>query len=161
MRSRNHAYVHMHGFGGADFRNFALLQNSQQFHLGFLRKFTHFIQKKSAAVRLFHFSGLAGERAGKGAARIAEKFCFNQVFRNRSAINGDKWLVSAAAVVVDRARQQLLARTGLAKNKNSGIVRRYAGRLIEHAKKALGAANDAFKSIALIERRTKIADLLD
>ena len=57
-------------------------------------------------------------RAGKAAFFVTEKFAFHQVFRNGTAVDGNKRFVGAVGQLVNRARRLLFTRTGLAGNIN-------------------------------------------
>src|SRR5690348_3972890 len=69
-------------------------------------------------MRLFKPADPARISARKRAAFVAEKFAFQEVFRNGRAIDGDEGRLGPAAVLVDGARDQLFARAGLASNKD-------------------------------------------
>ena len=63
-----------------------------------------------------------------GAGRRAEELDLQQGVRNGGDVNGDQRLVGAAGGAVDRMRQQLLARAGLAEQQHRRVQRRRAAR---------------------------------
>ena len=64
--------------------------------------------------------------AGKRAARVSEQFRFDQINRQRAAINGDVSARRAAASFVNGARHHLFAGTRFAGYQNGHIRRRDA-----------------------------------
>src|SRR5204862_1397774 len=62
----------------------------------------------------------------EGCHLVAESLAVEQMLRNRDAVHLDKWLVRPFAVLIDRARDQLLARPGLATDEHSDRHGRYA-----------------------------------
>ena len=53
------------------------------------------------------------DRAGKGAANVAEQFAFQQAFRERRAIDANEGFIFPGAVLVDGVCNQFLARAAL------------------------------------------------
>jgi hypothetical protein len=49
--------------------------------------------------------------AGEGASHMAEQLAFQQIRRNRAAIDGNEWPLVPCAEVMNRPRNQLFART--------------------------------------------------
>ncbi len=72
----------------------------------------------------FETTGAVFDGSGESTARVAEKFAFKQIFRNRSAIDADERFVFAPAALVDFARDQFLAGAAFAQNQH----RRFGGR---------------------------------
>jgi hypothetical protein len=62
------------------------------------------------------------ERAGEGAALVAEERGFDERFGERGAVDGDERFVGAVGQLVDRARDEFLAGAG-----RSGVWSYFAG----------------------------------
>ena len=73
------------------------------------RDVADFVEKQGAALRLLDFARGGLDRAGEGAAFVAEQFGFEQGFGNRGAVDRDEFATCPRAVVVDRAGEQFLA----------------------------------------------------
>ncbi len=80
-------------------------------------------------------------RTGEGAALVAEQLGFQQLIRDRAAVDGMKRQVRTKRAVMDRARQKLLARPRLAKNQRGHIKARDLLRL--HTQRLDGRAGRA------------------
>ncbi len=115
----------------AERAHFALLQDAQQFYLQRYRHITDFIKKQRAAFSRLKQPFTAADRAGKRAARMAEQLRFQQLFRQRAAVNGDKRVFGARAGVMDGLRQNLFAGTALAVNQHADIRLRHHMRLLQ------------------------------
>ena len=63
------------------------------------------------------------DRVREGAPDVAEELGFEQLLGNRAAVHGDEHALRAAAVVVDRARDQLLAGAALARDQHRAVGR--------------------------------------
>ena len=73
--------------------------------------------------------GLRADRAGEGAALVAEELALDQVLGDRRAVDLDERLVAARRVLVQRARDELLAGAALAGDEHGG---RRVGDALEH-----------------------------
>jgi hypothetical protein len=83
----------------------ARLQETQQLDLKADVHLADFIEKQRAAIGRAHGAGVVVDGAGKGPLAVAEQFRFQQVFRDRAAIDRDErpllrwlqaWIASAA-----------------------------------------------------------------
>ena len=115
------ADIHLDGAVAADAFEFALLQHAQQLGLDAGRNFADFIQQNGAAVGQFKAAFAFVQRAGEGAAFMAEKFAFNQVFRDGGAVDLDERRAGAGAVAIKRAGDQFLAGAAFALDQNGGL----------------------------------------
>ena len=97
------------GVRAADGRVFALLQHAEQPRLRLHRHVADLVEEERAAFRLLEAPGGARLRAGEGAALMAEQLRFDQVARDRRHVDGDERPVAPLAVVMQRARDELLA----------------------------------------------------
>ena len=67
------------------------LKDTQQPHLYFVRHITNFIQKDCATVCQLKFTGATFFFCpGKSAGIVAEQLTFNQIFRNRTTVDGNE-----------------------------------------------------------------------
>ena len=89
------ADVDRHRLAAADAVDDALLDRAQQFRLQPHVHFGDFVEQQRAAVRLLELADAAGERAGEGALLVAEQLGFQQVFRDRRAIDRDERFLGA------------------------------------------------------------------
>ena len=72
---------------------------------------------------LLELADSPGHGAGEGALLVAEQLGFEQGVGNRRAVDRDEGLLGAAAVTVDKSRQQLLAGARLAGNQHARVGR--------------------------------------
>ena len=98
----------------ADRRIFALLQDAQKPRLRLHRHVADFVEEQRAAFGLFEAAdgALIGPR--EGALLMAEQFALDEIARDRRHIDRDERPLLALAVIVQRARDKLLAGAGLA-----------------------------------------------
>ena len=118
---RDDAHVGLDRRAAADGGVFALLQHPQQPGLRLHRHVADFVEKQRSAFGLLEPAGGAGIGAGEGAAFMAEQFGFDQIARDGRHVDGNERPVAPLAVVVQRARHQLLAGAGLAGNHHGEI----------------------------------------
>ncbi len=85
------------------------LQHAQQLDLHLHRHLGDLVEEDRAVAGLLEIAGVALERAGEAALLVAEQLRFDQVGRDRAAVDGDEGLVSTRAHVVHGARDQFLA----------------------------------------------------
>jgi hypothetical protein len=159
MRSCNHPNIDVSYFSRTDLRDFSLLKDAEQFHLRIERKFADLIEKESTFVSGFDFSRTCGIRACKRAALEAKQLCLDKVFRYSSTINRDKRFQLTATVVMNRASEQLFACACFTMNEHGRVMLGNARGLIKNTQEALGAADNPFESIPLVESCPQMADL--
>ena len=146
---------------GAHLFDFALLNQAQQLHLQFHGQFADFVEEQRAAIGGLHLAALGRKGSGERALGVAEEFRFHQVLGNGAAVDGDKRLVFAAAVLVDGARQQFLAGAGLAADEHRGIALRHAGSHFQHVQQHFRSPDDALESVLLVQADAQAAHFLD
>src|SRR5437868_6656784 len=98
----------------ADRLDFAGLEDAEQFYLRIERQFAHFIEKERAAIGILKLADMAIERAGEGTLFMTEQFGFDEVDRNRPAIDRDERTARARGCGVNRLRHDFLADTAFA-----------------------------------------------
>src|SRR6185436_746614 len=87
----------------------AFCQSTEQFHLNRQRHIAELVEKQCAFGRLSEETSGAAHRAGKSALFVAEKLAFEQRFRDRGAVDGDKRFVLSRARQVNRFGDQFFA----------------------------------------------------
>ncbi len=131
---RHDADIGLDRRASADGRIFALLKHAQKPRLRLHRHVADLVQKERSSFGLLEAAGGPVGRAGEGALLVAEKLALDQVARDRRHVDRDERPALALAVVMQGARDQLLARAGLARD-HHGQVRLHQSR--EHAKDVL------------------------
>src|SRR5579859_1846949 len=95
----------------AEAADFAVFENTQEFGLRGRRHFADFVEQERAAVGQFKAADAALGRAGESTALVAEDFAFHQGFGNRRAVDGDERAAGARREPVNRAGNNLFARS--------------------------------------------------
>jgi hypothetical protein len=95
-------------------RDLAGLERAQQLDLGVERKLADLVEEQGRAVGILEAADMAVEGAGEGALLMAEQHRFDEIFRDRAAIDGDHRLAAARGGGVDRLGDHFLARAALA-----------------------------------------------
>ena len=85
---------------------------------------------------------LLADRAGEGAAHVAEQLALQQVLRDGAAVDGDERPLGARRAAVELARDQLLAGAGLAGDEHGDVGRRDLLQLAEDLLHARRRADD-------------------
>src|SRR5262249_55639907 len=113
--------VHPDRGGAADAVELALLQDSEQLHLGFRGQLADLVEEDGAAVGQLEAPLAPGDGAAEGALLVAEQFALDQAGGESGTVHLDKRLVSPLARGVDGAGDQLLAGAGLAGHEYRGV----------------------------------------
>ena len=121
-----HTHVQRYQFVAAESFDFFFLQYPQQFCLQAQVHFRNLIKQQRAASGLFKFSCPGLVSAGIGTFFVAKEHGLQHRFRNRCAIDGDKGLFRTSGMLVDEARDYLLARTGFTADQHRRGCRRHA-----------------------------------
>src|SRR5689334_7349590 len=100
----------------ADSGELALLEDAQQPRLGVEWHVADLVEEQGPAGSLLEASHAPGDGAGEGALLMAEQLALDQLPRNRRHVHGDEGAAPALAVIVERARRQLLPGTGFAED---------------------------------------------
>ena len=88
-------------------------------------------------------------RARERALLVAEQLGFDQIRRDRGAVDPEEREVAARRVEVDRARDQLLAHAALPEDEHGRPQRRDAQDPIEHGAHRRGMADEVLDAVAL------------
>lgn len=102
-----------------------LMQHAQQLRLKLWLERLHFIKKQGPAVGRLKQPLLGFGRPRESAFLMAEEFRFDEVFRQRAAVDIDERLCRARAVVMYRPRHKLFARPRPPAYEHGGDGRRY------------------------------------
>jgi hypothetical protein len=97
--------------------------------------------------------------AGKAALLVPEELAFDELRRNRAAVQGQEWRLLAPAQVVDRLRGELLSGTALAAQQHGGRSRRHAAKLVVELLHRGGAAEDVAEAPEPAQLVAQLADL--
>src|SRR6185295_12037534 len=99
----------------ADLADDLLLDGAQELDLHRRGGLGDLVQEERSVVRLREESPLLLHRAGERAALVAEELRFEERLGESAAVDRDELPVLAYGGVVDRPRDQLLARSALAR----------------------------------------------
>ena len=108
------AHVDLARPGVADRHDLALLEHAQELRLHRARHFAHLVEEDRALLGGFEDAAPVLDRAREGAATVPEELALEQRLLERGAVDGEERPVGARALAMDRARDELLARAGLA-----------------------------------------------
>ena len=128
VRGGDDAHVHLDRLVAADALERAALQHAQNFRLRRGRHVADFVEENRAFVALLEFADALDGRAGERAAFVAEEFAFEQLFGNGGAIDRQKRLLAAVAVMINRAGDKFLAGAAFAGDERGGVRCRPPGR---------------------------------
>lgn len=126
MRGGDDADIRLDRLAAADRGELALLQHAQQACLRLGRHVADLIEEQRAAGGLLEPADAAVERAGEGAALMAEQFGLDQFARDGGHVDGHEGPGAALAVVVQRARDQFLPGAALARDHGREVGGRQA-----------------------------------
>ena len=109
VRGRDDADVDRHRLCATDAVDDALLDRAQQLRLQSHVHFRDFVEQQRAAGRFLELADAPRDRAGEGTFLVAEQFGFEEMLRDRRAVDADEGLPGAVRARMDIARQHLLA----------------------------------------------------
>ena len=117
---RDHAHVDRQLVVRAEPLDLALLQHAQQLDLEAGRHALDLVEQQGAAVRMLELADAAPRRGGERAHLVAEQLALEQRLGQAAAVDRDEVLLAPRAVLVQAARDQLLAGAGLADDHHVG-----------------------------------------
>ena len=100
-----------------------------------------------------------GHGAGERAAHVAEQLGLEQRLGDRAAVDRHEPLRAARAVVVNGARDELLAGAGLAGDENRAAGLRHGLEQLEQLPHHLALADDALEAVPLLELLAQVGVL--
>jgi len=136
------------GFGAAEAFKGLLLEGAEELGLEFEGNVADFIEEEGAVVGHFEAADLLAERAGEGAAFVAEEFAFEEAGGDGGAVESDEGLGGAGAEAMDGAGDEFLAGAGFAEDEDGGVGGGDEADLAEEAADD-GAAADEFGEVLL------------
>src|SRR5690606_21906224 len=143
VRRGNHPHVRLLRLVAADPLEGALLQHTQQLDLHVHRHVADLVEKQRAAGRQLETPRPAGNGTGKGTLLVAEQFAFQQLGRNRAAVNRYEGGIFALGVEMEVARHYLLAGARVAEDKHGGLS---VGHLLHHLPHGLDRPTGAYQT---------------
>src|SRR4029079_15294675 len=90
------------------------------------------VQEQRAVIRRLKAPATAGDGPGEGALDVPEHLALHQILGDRAAVDRDEWALGAGAQAVELARDELLARAGLARDQHVDIRARHLLELAKH-----------------------------
>ena len=108
MRRRDDPNVYFDLSTGTDGTNHAVFQHPQQPRLKLDWKLAQLIEKQRSSAGFRKAAGMSTVRAGKCAALMAEQLAFDQLFGQRTAVDGDE-RSSSTTLLMKRFGHQLFA----------------------------------------------------
>ena len=143
----------------ADALELALLQHAQQLGLERRAHRPDLVEEERALVRLLEAALARADRAGECAAHVAEQLRLEQRFGNRAAVDRDEPVRAARAVVMDRARGELLSGAGLSGDQDRARSCRDGLEQLKQVAHHAAAADEPIDAIALLELRAQVGVL--
>src|SRR5437667_4629836 len=121
VRGRDDAHVDAFGPFRPERLELALLKDAQQLRLQRGAHRSDLVEKDRSTVGERELALLGAGGAGERAADVAEELRLEQGLGNRRAVHLDERHAALRAAVVDRARDELLARTGFAEDEHGAL----------------------------------------
>src|SRR5262249_62179892 len=118
---RDEADVEWHLLLAADRTDGPLLERTEELRLERERQVTDLVEQERPAVRLDEQTRVRAPGVGEGAARVAEQLALEERLRHRSAVHADERAAAAAALAMERARDDFLAGPALARHEHRRV----------------------------------------
>ena len=132
VRSRNHPHIGLDRCMTTHAVKTTLAQNPQQARLQLKRHIANFIEEQGTAIGLLKAPAPLTLCAGESAPLVAEQFALEQLFGDSRRIDGHEWTACARRVLVQSARDQLLAGAGFAGDQHGDMALAQAADGAEH-----------------------------
>ena len=120
VSGRDHADVDVMRPVAAHGANVAELKDPQELRLQAEGHVADLVEQQRAAVGLGEQPLARLDGAGERAARVSEDLALQQLLRDGGRVHGDERSIATRASRVDRARDELLAHAGLARDEHRG-----------------------------------------
>src|SRR5580704_5571873 len=150
VRRGDEPYVHLMSSSAAQALELLFLQYAQKFGLQCRWNIAHLVQEKRSFVGQLKTADLLRYGSGERAFLVAKKLTFQQIQRNRSAVQLYERAPASRTEIVNRARNQLFASACLSLDKNGGTRGRHAFDLLKHRFQRRALAYDLFKSAPIL-----------
>ena len=119
---REHADVDALRACFADRQNLLVLEKAEQLRLHVQREVSDFVEKECPAGGRSHEPGLIRDCAGEAAAPMSEQLAVGELASRGRAVVREEHGRAAVRADVDRARDELLARSAFARDEDGEIV---------------------------------------
>ena len=149
----DHAHVHADQLAPADAKELALGQHAQQARLQRQRHVADLVQEQRAAIGLFEAADVSPLRTGERASLMAEQLALQQLGRNGRGVERHERLARARGLVVQGARDQLLAGAGLAGDQHRQRRLRQAADRAEQPAHGRRVADQLRRAVARLRHR--------
>jgi hypothetical protein len=136
------------------------LNHAQKLDLGFRAEGADLIEENGAVVGDFEISLLGLNGAGKGAPHVAEQGGFQQVRRQRTAVDGHEHPLAARRVGVDGLGDEFLAGAGIAGDQDGRAAGGDLGHQVQLLDHALALADDIGEAVALLQGALEVGILV-
>jgi hypothetical protein len=146
---RDDAHVDPDVLIAADAHELPLLEHPEQLHLGCEVGLADLVQKQRTAVGCLELPSSPRMRARERALLVAEQLRFDQIRRDRSAVDAEERKIAARRVEVDGPRDQLLAHAALTEDEHRCPKRRDAEDPVEHRAHRGGVADEVLDAVVL------------
>jgi hypothetical protein len=123
VRRGDDAQIHRYGRVAADPLKFLFLEDAQEFCLQFQGEIADLVEEHRAAVCQFQLALLELVRPGESPFLVTEKFTLQQLFGEAGAVDGDKWLQSPVAPIMNRPSEELFAGAAFTEKQHGGFAR--------------------------------------
>src|SRR2546427_10433989 len=130
VRRGDQADVDLDRPGAADTLELLLLEDPEELRLELERDLADLVEEEGAAMGHLEASDLLRDGPGERAPLAAEELALQEPRRDGGAIDLDEGSLTAAASVVDGARDQFLPRAGLAEHEHGRVGRRDSRHLL-------------------------------
>src|SRR3954467_2206041 len=111
----------MYRLAGTDALHLAFLKYAKKLGLHGQRHVADFVEEKRAAFRMLKLADVTISCSGERTFFVADKFGFDQLGRNRGAIQSDERPRSARTFLMNGAGNQFLAGAGFSENADAGV----------------------------------------
>ena len=141
----------MPGGARAERPEFALLEETQEFHLGRQRQGVDLIEEESAAFRVVEQPAGRRARAGESAGFVTKQLVLDQLGGDRAAIHRDERLARPASKLVDGTGAHFFAGAGFTGNQDGRVAMCQLRNLAERLYKSQAAAHQLLETQGLLQ----------
>ena len=152
--------VHFDGFRAAEALELALLQHAEQLHLRREGQIADLIEKERAAFGQLEAPLLSRVGAREGALLIPEELRLDEAVGQRRATHFDERFLRPQRVVVDRMRDELLARARFSADEHGRIGRRDLRDLLVHLPHRSARPDDVGEIVPIAELLPQVGVLV-
>ena len=161
VRCGDDAHVRLLLHGRSDRREASLLEDTQQLGLHVERRLANLVEEQRSSLRCAEETLAVGYRARERAAPMAEERALEQLRREPGTIDGDEPACGAPRRErMNRARDDLLARSGLPEHEDGRIRRRDERDHLAHAIDRRADADEALAFLRHADDTAEAGDLL-